>query len=144
MSRPFLTARWESLLLLNYECPASLLEPLVPKGTTLDPWPGTPLISLVGFMFRDTRVRGIALPGHRTFEEVNLRFYVRRETPDGEVRRAVVFIRELVPRRIIATVARVLYNEPYLAVPMSHRLDLDPARVAPPSSTGSMVAGGSH
>lgn len=126
MSRPFLTARWESLLLLNYECPASLLEPLVPKGTTLDPWPGTPLISLVGFMFRDTRVRGIALPGHRTFEEVNLRFYVRRETPDGEVRRAVVFIRELVPRRIIATVARVLYNEPYLAVPMSHRLDLDP------------------
>lgn len=127
MSRPFLTARWENLLFLNYECPEELLDPLVPRGTTLDPWNGTPLISLVGFMFRDTRVRGVSCPGHRTFEEVNLRFYVRRSTPDGEVRRAVVFIRELVPHRIIATVARLVYNEPYLAVPMSHRLDLDPA-----------------
>ena len=127
MRRPFLTARWENLLLLNYECPADLLEPLVPRGTALDDWEGTPLVSLVGFMFRDTRVHGIAFPGHRTFEEVNLRFYVRRESEDGDVRRAVVFVRELVPRRIISNVARILYNEPYLAVPMSHRLSVDPA-----------------
>lgn len=130
MSRPFLTARWESLLLLNYECPADLLFPLVPVGTELDPWQGTALVSLVGFMFRDTRVRGIPFPGHRTFEEVNLRFYVRRHTPSGETRRAVVFIRELVPRWLIATVAKLIYNEPYLAVRMSHDLDVDPTSAA--------------
>ncbi len=132
MSRPFLTARWESLLLLNYDCPPELLEPLVPAGTTLDRWQGRTLVSLVGFRFADTRVRGIPIPYHRTFEEVNLRFYVRRSAPDGNVRRAVVFIRELVPRWAIATVARLVYNEPYLAVPMEHQVSLT-------SSTGGAV-----
>lgn len=125
MARPFLTARWESLLFLNYPCPADALEPLVPAGTTLDLWQGEALCSLVGFMMQDTRLLGVPVPFHRDFEEVNLRFYVVRETPEGEVRRAVVFVRELVPRRAIATVARVVYNEPYHAVPMSHQIALD-------------------
>jgi len=123
--RPFLHAHWESLLLLNFECPRALLDPLVPRGTELDDWHGSHLVSLVGFMFRDTRVLGVAVPFHHTFEEVNLRFYVRR-VADGGVRRAVVFIRELVPRRAIAVAARTLYNEPYLAVPMSHAISLSP------------------
>jgi uncharacterized protein YqjF (DUF2071 family) len=126
--RPFLTARWEHLVLLNYACPAALLASLVPAGTTLDPWQGRTLVSLVGFRFEDTRLAGWAIPGHRRFDEVNLRFYVRRIGPDGSVRRAVVFIRELVPRLAIATVARWLYNEPYLSVPMSHAIDLDARR----------------
>lgn len=126
MSRPFLTARWEDLLLLNYACPSELIEPLLPRGTRLDRWGEETLISLVGFMFRDTRVRGLAIPCHRTFEEVNLRFYVVHETPQGELRRGVVFIRELVPRTAIALVARAVYKEPYLAVPMSHAVALDP------------------
>ena len=135
---PFLTARWESLVLLNYPCPRALLEPLVPAGTGLDEWQGETLVSLVGFLFTDTRLKGIAIPWHRTFEEVNLRFYVRRTTPAGELRRAVVFIRELVPRAAIATVARWSYNEPYLTVPMSREIALDP-------STGGRVAyGWSH
>ncbi|MEM1117278.1 MAG: DUF2071 domain-containing protein [Bacteroidota bacterium] len=127
MATPFLTARWESLLFLNYACPPEVLAPRVPAGTTLDLWQGEALCSLVGFRFRDTRLRGVPVPFHRHFEEVNLRFYVVRETPEGETRRAVVFVRELVPRWAIATVARVVYNEPYLAVPMSHRIALDPA-----------------
>ena len=127
MARPFLTARWESLLLLNYACPADVLEPLVPAGTTLDRWEGEALVSLVGFLFRDTRLLGVPVPFHRHFEEVNLRFYVAREAPGGEVRRAVTFVRELVPRRAIAAVARVVYNEPYRAVPMGHEVALDPA-----------------
>jgi hypothetical protein len=125
MPRPFLKARWEDLVLINYSCPANLLQPLVPRGTELDAWNGDTLISLVGFMFRDTRVVGLRIPFHATFQEVNLRFYVRRVGPANELRRAVVFIRELVPRVAIATVARVLYNEPYLAVPMSHRSSLN-------------------
>ncbi|AMY12827.1 hypothetical protein LuPra_06109 [Luteitalea pratensis] len=119
---PFLTARWEHLVLLNYVCPAALLEPLVPAGTTLDTWEGEALVSLVGFLFSDTRLLGLPVPFHRTFEEVNLRFYVRGPAPD--FRRAVVFIRELVPRWAIAAVARGIYNEPYLSVPMRHRWSL--------------------
>jgi uncharacterized protein YqjF (DUF2071 family) len=124
--RPFLTARWEHLVLLNYVCPPALLTPLVPPGTALDDWQGDTLVSLVGFMFADTRVMGAAIPGHRTFEEVNLRLYVKREVPGEPVRRGVVFIRELVPRQAIAFVARHLYNEPYLAMPMRHHVTLDP------------------
>jgi uncharacterized protein len=119
---PFLTARWENLVLLNYVCPPALLEPLVPAGTKLDSWEGQTLVSLVGFLFSDTRLLGVPVPFHRTFEEVNLRFYVRRSDP--EPRRAVVFIRELVPRWAIAAVARGVYNEPYLALPMRHRWSL--------------------
>jgi uncharacterized protein len=126
--RPFLTARWEHLVLLNYPCPAALLAPLVPAGTQLDAWQGQTIVSLVGFLFADTRLRGWPIPFHRTFEEVNLRFYVRRTAENGALRRAVVFIRELVPRQAIATVARVVYNEPYLAVPMAHAIALDPVR----------------
>jgi len=137
MERAFLTARWEHLLLLNFACPSDLLEPLTPAGTELDRWQDTALVSLVGFMFRDTRVRGLSIPCHRTFEEVNLRFYVRRVV-DGEVRRAVVFIRELVPRLAIAEVARRFYNEPYWAVPMSHDVSVDPR------SGGSVQYGWSH
>jgi uncharacterized protein YqjF (DUF2071 family) len=126
--RPFLTASWRYLAMLNYEVPAALLSPLVPVGTELDRWDGATLASLVGFRFLDTRVLGIPIPGHRDFDEVNLRFYVRRRGEDRAWRRAVVFIRELVPRRAIASVARWLYNEPYTAVPM--RPELEMARAA--------------
>lgn len=125
---PFLTGRWESLILLNHVCPRELLEPLVPLGTELDPWDGRYLVSLVGFLFTGTRLRGLPIPGHRRFEEVNLRFYVRCTVDDGSVRRGVVFVREFVPRRAVAAVARWIYNEPYRAVPMDHRIALDPDR----------------
>jgi uncharacterized protein len=115
--RPFLTAEWRDLVLVNYEVAPALLAPLVPRGTELDLWNGQALVSLVGFRFRDTRVLGLGFPGFRHFPEVNLRFYVRRET-GGELRRAVVFVRELVPRRLIAWIARAAYNEPYRALPM--------------------------
>jgi uncharacterized protein len=128
MRRSFLTARWENLVILNYEVPSATLAPLVPRGTELDLWQGDALVSLVGFSFADTRVRGLSIPGHRDFEEVNLRFYVRRCLSTGPDRRAVVFIRELVPRFAIAAFARLLYNEPYLTVPMHHRSHLDQHR----------------
>jgi uncharacterized protein YqjF (DUF2071 family) len=123
-ARPFLTAAWRHLAMINYEVPAALLAPLVPAGTELDTWGGVTLASMVGFRFLDTRVLGVPIPRHRDFDEVNLRFYVRRRAEDGGWRRAVVFVRELVPRRAIAAVARWCYNEPYTAVPMRHELDL--------------------
>lgn len=122
---PFLTARWEDLVLLNFDCPAALLEPLVPPGLELDAWQGSHVVSLVGFRFVDTRILGLPIPWHRSFEEVNLRFYVRRRLPDSSARRGVVFVREIVPRAAVAAVARWLYNEPYRTARMEHRVSLD-------------------
>ena len=122
--RPFLTASWRYLAMLNYEVPAALLRPLVPRGTELDTWEGAALASMVGFRFLDTRLAGIPIPGHRDFDEVNLRFYVRRRGEEKGWRRAVVFVRELVPRRAVAWVARWFYNEPYTAVPMRHEVEM--------------------
>ncbi len=111
--------------MLNYRVPPELLVPLVPAGTTLDTFGGSTYMSLVAFMFSNTRVLGAGIPRHRTFEEVNLRFYVRRRSADGEVRRGVVFVREIVPRRAIALVARAAYNEPYVTLPMTHDIAYD-------------------
>jgi uncharacterized protein YqjF (DUF2071 family) len=116
--RAFLTADWRYLVMLTYEVDPSVLEPLVPAGTVLDRWQGRTFVSVVGFRFLRTRVLGVPMPFHRAFDEVNLRFYVRREGPDGEVRRGVVFVRELVSRPAVALLARLAYNEPYRVVPM--------------------------
>ena len=120
VNRTFLTAEWRQLIMLNYEVEPQLLAGLVPRGITLDTWSGRSYVSLVGFLFDRTRVLGMPVPFHRTFEEVNLRFYVAR-TVGGEVRRGVTFIKELVPRRLVAAIARYAYNEPYDAVAMRHR-----------------------
>lgn len=103
----------------SYEVDPAILQDRVPLGTELDLWSGRCFVSIVGFKFRDTRVLGISVPVHRDFEEVNLRFYVTRQV-DGEARRGVVFIKEIVPRRALAWVANTVYNEKYLALPMSH------------------------
>ena len=116
--RAFLAAEWRYLVMLNYVVDERVLAPLVPAGTELDRWQGRALVSVVGFRFLRTRVLGVPVPLHRDFDEVNLRFYVRRTTVGGEARRGVAFVRELVPRPAIALVARLAYNEPYLAVPM--------------------------
>jgi len=112
--------------MLNFEVEPGVLAPLVPAGTALDLWQGRALVSVVGFRFLDTRLFGVPVPLHRDFDEVNLRFYVRREGPGGEARRGVVFVRELVPRRAIALVARWAYNEPYRALPMRSRVPSAP------------------
>jgi hypothetical protein len=92
----------------------------VPAGTEIDFFQDKTYVSLVGFLFLETRVKEIPIPFHRNFEEVNLRFYVRRKTEDGW-RRGVVFIKEIVPRRAIAWLARTLYNENYISLPMRHQ-----------------------
>src|SRR6202171_4193799 len=122
IDRVFLTAEWQYLAMLNYEVDAAMLLPFVPSGTEVDRWKGKILASLVGFRFLKTKLLGfLPIPMHSNFEEVNLRFYVRRRVR-GEVRRGVVFIREVVPRRAIAFVARTFYKENYVALPMAHEI----------------------
>lgn len=115
--------------MVNFAVDRQLLTSRVPGGTALDQHEETTYLSLVAFRFADTRVLGVSVPLHRSFEEVNLRFYVRRQTADG-FRRGVVFVRELVPRRAIAAVARTIYNEPYHAVAMRHRIEGTPPGVS--------------
>jgi uncharacterized protein len=120
--KKFLTARWEDLIMANYEVDPSLLASRVPAGTELDLHEGKCFVSLVGFMFLDTRVMGFLIPFHVNFEEVNLRFYIKREV-EGETKRAVCFVKEIVPKFAIATVARLMYGEPYECWKMSHVLN---------------------
>ena len=116
--RTFLTAEWNDLVMLNYAVDASLLERFVPAGTELDSFKGVTYLSLVGFQFNSTRIFGCSALFHQAFEEVNLRFYVRRSA-----KRGVAFIRELVPKQAVAAIARFAFNENYSCVPMSHRIE---------------------
>jgi uncharacterized protein YqjF (DUF2071 family) len=119
-NRPFLTCEWRNLAIANFRVPPELLEDLVPHGTCLDLYQGEAFISIVGFLFKDTRVMGLPVPWHRQFEELNLRFYVRRKW-DGEDRRGVVFIKEIAPRWAVAAIANTLYHENYVVLPMRHK-----------------------
>lgn len=115
----FLTAEWRKLIMANYLVDPQLLEPYLPVGTELDYWNGKLQVSLVGFMFLNTKVLGLPIPFHRNFEEINLRFYVKyKEGKDW--RRGVVFIKEIVPRRMITLVANTIYGEHYETLRMDH------------------------
>jgi len=121
--RAFLSAEWRDLVMLNYEVEPSLLSRYVPPGTSLDSFEGRIYVSLVGFRFCRTKLLGrFPIPFHADFDEVNLRFYVRRKE-GGDDQRGVVFIAEVVPRRAIATTARLVYGENYTCLPMRHRIE---------------------
>jgi uncharacterized protein len=114
MTKPFLTAVWSDLVLVTYPVDPELLQAHLPAGLELETRDGRAFVSLVAFRFLDTRVFGVPWPGYRNFTELNLRFYVRRQDERG-----VVFIREFVPKRLVAWAARLLYNEPYQAAPLT-------------------------
>jgi uncharacterized protein YqjF (DUF2071 family) len=116
----FLTAEWRKLLMVNYAIDPSHLLPYLPAQTELDLWNGNCYVSLVGFMFLNTKLKGIGFPFHRNFCEINLRFYVKYNH-NGQWQRGVVFIKEFVPKPIIAFIANTFYKEHYAAVPMRHK-----------------------
>jgi uncharacterized protein YqjF (DUF2071 family) len=120
----FLTAEWRKLMMAQYAIDPALLTPYLPTGVELDFYNNRCYVSLVAFLFDRVRLKGLPIPFHTRFEEVNLRFYVRRREPDGTNKRGVVFIREFVPRRAIAFVAKRFYEEPYTAIPTNHQIEL--------------------
>lgn len=124
MSLVFLRAEWRQLVMLNYEIDPHFLEGRVPRGTEIDFHDGRTFVSLVGFRFLSTKVLGLPVPFHRNFAEVNLRFYVRRKV-EGGIRRGVVFVREIVPRFLVAEVARLAFHENYVCRRMSHDIRRD-------------------
>ncbi|MDP5200815.1 YqjF family protein [Flavobacterium sp. DG2-3] len=115
----FLNAKWKNLALFNYEVDREILEKYLPAGTEIDIWNGKCYVSLVGFLFKETKVLGLKVPFHINFEEVNLRFYVKR-FENGEWKRGVVFIKEIVPKKAITFIANTLYQEHYETRKMKH------------------------
>jgi uncharacterized protein YqjF (DUF2071 family) len=128
--RPGLTAAWRNLLLLNFPVPTEVIARIAPPGTEPDLHDGQSYISIVGFCFEKVHLFGIPFPGHTSFPEINLRYYVRREVA-GEVRRGVVFAREIVPRRAVAILANRLYNESYVTRRMRTSNQLAGQELAP-------------
>lgn len=124
MMKKFLTAQWKNLVFANYEVDVAILKSHLPSGTEIDFWSDKCYVSLVGFMFLKTRVKGIAFPLHTNFEEFNLRFYVRIKD-GGKWKRGVVFVKEIVPKRMITTIAGLLYGERYYCYPMRNVLTED-------------------
>ncbi len=120
-SANFLTARWENLVMANYAAPPEVLKPYLPAGVELDLYEGEAFTSLVGFMFKNTRLFGVPIPFMGSFEEINLRFYVKR-MEQGEIRRGVVFVNETVPYKPVAWLANKLYKEHYTAIPTRHNI----------------------
>lgn len=121
MTDTFLSARWEHLIMANYAVPPTLLSPYLPHGVELDLYDNKSLVSLVGFMFRNTSLFGIPIPFLGTFEEINLRFYVKRTERDN-IKRGVVFINETVPYKLVAWLANKLYKEHYMAIPTRNKI----------------------
>lgn len=115
----FLNGEWRKLVIANYIVNPKILEKYLPLGTVLDLWQDKCYVSLVGFMFLNTKLLGIKIPFHSNFEEVNLRFYVKR-TENGTVKRGVVFIKEIVPKAALTFVANTIYKEHYETLPMKH------------------------
>jgi uncharacterized protein YqjF (DUF2071 family) len=115
----FLTAEWRKLAMANYPVNPETLRRFLPAKTELDTWQGQAYVSLVGFQFREVRVKGLRIPFHTKFPEVNLRFYVRFKE-EGEWKRGVVFIREIVPLPAITLVANTLFRERYISLPMRY------------------------
>ncbi|MEC5156271.1 YqjF family protein [Chryseobacterium sp. MP_3.2] len=117
----FLTAEWNNLAMINYVVDPKILEKYVPAGTELDFFEGKCYVSFIGFLFENVKVLGLKIPFHTDFEEVNLRFYVRR-LENGTWKRGAVFISEIVPKFSISFVANTFYNEHYETFPMKHTL----------------------
>ena len=116
----FLNAEWRKLIIANYTISPEILSAFIPKGTELDLWQGKCYVSIVGFMFKNTKILGLKIPFHVNFEEVNLRFYVKKFEA-GEWRRGVVFIKEIVPKIAISFVANTIYKEHYETCSMRHK-----------------------
>lgn len=117
----FLSAQWEYLAMFNYEVDPEILLPHLPPYTQIDCYNGMALVSVVGFLFNDTKVFKVRWPMHTNFEEINLRYYIKH-TRQGQTRRGVGFISEIVPKPIIANIANVLYNEHYSTAKMNHKI----------------------
>jgi uncharacterized protein len=120
----FLKANWENIVMANYALDPNILRPYLPKGVELDLYNGKACVSLVGFIFKNTKIFNVPIPYLGTFEEINLRFYVLRKE-GNEIKRGVVFINETIPYKLVAWMANKLYKEHYTTIPTKHTININ-------------------
>ncbi len=124
MNKTFLIAEWRKLAMANYRIDPEVLQKYVPPHTELDLFEGHCYVSLIGFMFMNTKVKGVKISFHVNFEEVNLRFYVRYKE-GNEWRRGAVFISEVVSKPMISLVANSLFHEHYRTLKTKHEIKIN-------------------
>lgn len=116
----FLKGEWRNLIMINYQIDPEVLGAYLPPHTELDTFNGKHYVSLVGFLFKDSKVKGVIVPYQRTFEEINLRFYVRHLSADGIWKHGVVHIKEITTKKLKALVANKIFGENFEACDTRH------------------------
>ncbi|HKE19548.1 MAG TPA: DUF2071 domain-containing protein [Kofleriaceae bacterium] len=99
------------------------LRGLVPVGTEIDTFDdGRAPLSMVALRFDDSRVLGLPIPFARSYDQVALRFYVRRWLGGDRWRRGTVPVIEFVPVSALVSAGHVLYGEAYERRPVTSRV----------------------
>ena len=126
----------------NYVVDPAVLKPFVPSGTELDFIDKKTYLSIIGFRSIRTRVLGFTFPFHKDFEEVNLRFYVRRKIKNSWLR-GMVFVSELVLKCAIAFPSSARHglmwwqiDPSWIVISVMRRLGIATSvKIAPPPSS---------
>lgn len=124
MTKPFLTGEWRKLCIANYKVDPAVIQNYIPAGTEISYRNGSCYLSLVGFLFLNTKIKGIKIPFHSEFEEINLRFYVKHFN-GKEWRQGVTFIKEIVPKPMVTVIANTIYREKYETMKTAHHLEIN-------------------
>lgn len=113
---PFLSGRWSNILFQTWAVEDFVVRPFLPAGMDPDRWEGRALVSINALDLVDLRLFGVPIPGRPRIPEVALQVHVR----DGR-RRGVRLVRQLVPRPLVAALARATVNQPMM--PVSYHQD---------------------
>ncbi|MDC0257422.1 DUF2071 domain-containing protein [Crocinitomicaceae bacterium] len=104
----------------NYVVDPEFIKKYIPKGTELELFEGKCYVSLVAFLYSNTKLMKVPVPFHRKFEEINLRLYVKRKIGENEWRSEVAFPKLFFPKRAVSIVANTIYKEKYETRRMNH------------------------
>lgn len=94
-------ASWHDMVVINFDIEPRIVEMHLPPGLEVDLYNDHSFISLVALKCRDTVIKGIRIPFHSNYAQLQLRCYVKR-TDGDTTRRGTFFIKRFVPSRRVA------------------------------------------
>jgi len=112
-----ITQRWNDLLFAHWPLAPALIAPLLPEWLEVDNYQGKAWLGAVPFWLDRIKIRGVpAVPGARSFPDLNLRTYVR----DNITGTPGIYCFSLDASNLLAVgVARLFYHLPYHWAEMS-------------------------
>lgn len=113
--KQFLSSTWKNTFIVTWEIEPELLLEHLPHKIGLYTENGKAFLSFVVYNFENTKVKGIKMPFHVSFPEMDLRYYVKHNNSLG-----VAFIQHIVPRYCISLWAKRIFNENYITLPMDY------------------------